>query len=290
MLLGLLECRNVYTHYPLGVIAVHPQPDGIALRVEGVERAAEILFNLLPTYVSEQEVHGIPGLRITRRDRTAIELAVLGKPTRVRLTGLPARLWREAITRMLDMWIDPDDTLLRWRSSPKSWTVEERWHQAQWDDPTDSFVHAQNQGAWLGSGLLRRSALLHTVSNTFLADGYSGATSGTTRLVLRSSHVREQGPGPHHIVAALTDPTFGLPMRLTRFRGDTDERCGRDQQFVLKDSANTALLDLRATVEPPPSGLQPEVWQSILRRLPTSGFGAGLSPSVLAGLSSLGAA
>ncbi|MFI1175765.1 hypothetical protein [Streptomyces melanogenes] len=122
----------------------------------------------------------MPGLRITRRDRTAIELGVLGKPARVRLTGLPARLWREAITRMLDMGIDPNDTLLRWRSSPKSWTVEERCHQAQWEDPTDSFVRAQTQGAWLGSGLLRRAALLHTLSNTFFVDGYSGATADKT--------------------------------------------------------------------------------------------------------------
>ncbi|MFC5799039.1 hypothetical protein [Streptomyces formicae] len=121
----------------------------------------------------------------------------------MRLTGLPARLWREAITRMLTEWIDPNDTLLRWRSSPKAWTDEERCHRARWE-ATDSFAQTQHQGVWLGSGLLRRAALLHTVSNTFFADGYSGATSGKTRLVLRSSHVREQGPGPHHIVAALT--------------------------------------------------------------------------------------
>lgn len=136
---------------------------------------------------------------------------------------------------------------------------------------------------------VRYSFVFLTVGATALTR-YSGATSGKTRLVLRSSHVREQGPGPHHIVAALTDPVFGLPMHLTRFRGDTDERYGRDQQFVLKDSGNSALLDLRATAEPPLSGLGPDVWQSILRRLPTSGFTANLSPSLLAGLSSLGAA
>ena len=73
--MGLLEFRNSYTRYPLGITSVHPQPDGIALRVESMERAAEILFNLLPTYVSEDEVHGVPGLRITRRGRTAISSA-----------------------------------------------------------------------------------------------------------------------------------------------------------------------------------------------------------------------
>ncbi|MGW1519807.1 hypothetical protein [Streptomyces sp. NPDC002287] len=289
VLLGLLEFRNVYTRYPLGITAVHPEPEGIALRVESEERAAEILFNLLPTYVSDNEVHGVPGLRITRRDRTAIELRVLGEPARLRLTGLPARLWRSAIATMLDKWIDPDAMLLCWKSSPKSWTDAEREHQAQWESPSDHFTQVQQRGAWLGSGLLRRAALLHTVSNTFLLDGYGGA-SDVARLVLRSSHVRGQGPGPHHIVAALTDPTFGLPLHLTRFRGDTDETYGGDKQFVLGDVSKTAILDLRATPEGPHSRLQPELWQAILRRLPGSGFTSSLSPSTLAGLCGLGAA
>ncbi|MEV7277577.1 hypothetical protein [Streptomyces sp. NPDC093111] len=289
VLLGLLEFRNVYTRYPLGISAVHPEPDGVALRVESEERAAEILFNLLPTYVSDHEVHGVPGLRITQRDRTAIELRVLGEPTRLRLTGLPARLWRSAIAGMLDKWIDPDVKLLCWKSSPTAWTGAERGHQVRWEGPRDDFTQAQQRGAWLGSGLLRRAALLHTVSNTFLVDGYGGA-SDVARLVLRSSHVRGQGPGPHNIVAALADPTFGLPLHLTRFRGDTDDTYSGDQQFVLGDVGKTAILDLRATTEGPHSRLQPELWQKILRRLPSSGFANGLSPGTLAGLCGFGAA
>ncbi|MEW2626222.1 hypothetical protein [Streptomyces sp. NPDC048106] len=286
VLLGLLEFRNVYTRYPLGVTTVCPEPDGVALRVESEERAAEILLNLLPTYVSDHEVHGVPGLRITQRDRTAIELRVLGEPTRLRLTGLPARLWRNAIARMLNKWINPDVKLLCWKSSPKAWTDAERGHQLRWEGPSDEFTQVQQRGAWLGSGLLRRAALLHTVSNTFLVDGYGGA-SDAARLVLRSSHVRGQGPGPHNIVAALTDPTFGLPLHLTRFRGDTDETYSGDQQFVLGDVGKTAILDLRATTEGPHSRLQPELWQAILRRLPDSGFASSLSLSTLAGFCGL---
>ena len=290
VLMGLLEFRNSYTRYPLGITSVHPQPDGIALRVESMERAAEILFNLLPTYVSEDEVHGVPGLRITRRGRTAIELSVLGEAARVRLTGLPARLWRDAVTRMLAEWTDPDDLLLRWRASPKAWTDAERRHRAQWDDPANHVTHLLRQGLWLGSGLLRRAALLHTLSNTFFVDGYRGATSGKMRLVLRSSHVRAQGPGPHHIIAALTDPTFGLPLHLTRFRGDTDEHYAREQHFVLADVGKTAVLDLQCETDRSLSELQPELWQSILRRLPAAGFTSSFSPGVLAGLCGLGAA
>ncbi|WP_281280067.1 hypothetical protein [Streptomyces hundungensis] len=34
------------------------------------------------------------------------------------------------------------------------------------------------------------------MSNTFLVDGYRGAASGRTRLVLRSSHVHTMARGP----------------------------------------------------------------------------------------------
>jgi len=289
--LSLLESRDEYTRYPLGIVSVHPDPDGIALQVESEERAAELLFNLLPTYVSDHEVHGVPGLRITRRDRTAIELRVLGEPTRLRLTGLPSTLWRSAMARMLDKWTDPSPTFLRWQSSPGAWTDTERAHRAQWEDTDDHFTQVRNRGAWLGSGLLRRAALLHTVSNTFFVDGYRGGAADAVRLVLRSSHVRGQGPGPHNIVAALADPAFGLPLHLKRFRGDTGEDFSKDQQFVLGDHAKTVILDLQAESERSPSSrLEPELWQAILRRLPDAGFTENLSPSVLAGLCNLGSA
>ncbi|MEU9499692.1 hypothetical protein [Streptomyces sp. NPDC048196] len=164
---------------------------------------------------------------------TAIELRILGQPARLRLSGLPYSLWREAEQTLLNKWIDPDAMQLCWRISRTAWTAAEREHFSQWEDGSDPFVQVQQRGAWLGSGLLRRVALLHTVANTFLADGYRGSASGLTRLVVRSSHVRDQGPGPHHIVAALLGPVFGLPLRLTRFRGDTDQRYGSDQHFVL---------------------------------------------------------
>lgn len=289
VLLALLEFRNIYTRFPLGITAVHPEPHGIGLAVESEERAAEILFNLLPSCASGQELQGVPGLRITRRDRTAIELQVLGEHGRLRLFGLPARLWRSAEASTLTNWIDPDSMQLCWRSSPRSWTQAEQEHHAQWVDGNDHYTQVTQRGAWLGSGLLRRAALLHTVANTFLIDGYRGAAFDVARLVLRSSHVKEHGPGPHNLVAALVDPVCGLPLLLKRFRGDTDENYGRDQQFVLGDADKTAVLDFQATVERPPSSLAPDLWQAILRRVPQTGFTSSLSPGLLARLCGLGA-
>ncbi|MFC8857318.1 hypothetical protein ACFT5D_30180 [Streptomyces sp. NPDC057144] len=288
--LALLEFRDIPTRFPLGISVVRPEPRGVSFAVESSERASEILFHLLPSCASDgEEVQGVPGLRITRRDRTAIELQVLGEPARLRLFGLPARLWRSAEARTLDKWIDPDSMQLCWRSSPRSWTQVEREHRAQWEDGNDRYAQVTQRGAWLSSGLLRRAGLLHTVANTFLLDGYRGAAFDVARLVLRSSHVHEQGPGPHNVVAALVDPVCGLPLLLKRFRGDTDESFGRDQQFVLGDVGNTAVLDFRASIERPPSRLAPELWQAILRRVPRTGFTSSLSPGVIAGLCGSGA-
>ncbi|MFF3849651.1 hypothetical protein [Streptomyces sp. NPDC002328] len=271
ILLGLLEYRHVYTRFPLGIAAVRPEGRRITLWVESEERGAEILFNLLPSYTPGSEVWGVPGLRIVRRSQNGIELKVLGSPAGLRLAGLPSTVWRCAERRMLDRWLDGVQHC--WRSSPRAWTVAERDHQAMWDDEDDDhFVHVQHRGAWLGSSLLRRIGLLHTVANTFRVDGYRGSAFDVTRLILRSSHVPDQGPGPHHIVSALLDPAFGLPLELTRFRGDTDESCARDQDFTLTDMGKTALLELRTTRERPSSRLPSDIWQAILRRLPNDGF------------------
>lgn len=282
MLDSLLESRQSYTRYPLGIAAVYPEPDTITLHMESEQRAAEILFNLLPTYRSENEIHGVPGLRLTRRGRTAVELRVLGTPTTLRLTGLPATVWRKAVARMIGKWIDPTPTFLCWQSSPSEWTDAERAHHATWEDVDDEYTQTRRRGAWLGSGFLRRAALLHTVSNTFFVHGYGGGGEGA-RLVLRTSHVPGQGPGPHNIVAALAHPAFGLPLRLKRFRGDTDERLYGDQQFVLGDADGTAILDLRTAAEEPGSRLDAELWRGILRRLPDSGVVESLPSSILAG-------
>lgn len=131
-LLALLEFRNLYTRFPLGITSVSPEPDGITLFVESEERAAEILFNLLPTCASGQEVHGVPGLRIIRRDHTAIVLCVLGERTRLRLAGLPARVWSSAEEATLSKWIDPGSMQLCWRSSRRAWTKAEHEHRTQW--------------------------------------------------------------------------------------------------------------------------------------------------------------
>ncbi|GLF98848.1 hypothetical protein [Streptomyces yaizuensis] len=268
--LNLLKSRNIYTRYPLGIIAVHPAPDTIGLQVESVERATETLFNILPVCGPDGELHGVPGLRITRWHKTAIELHVLGQPARLCLSGLPHRLWRQAEAGTLSKWIDPAEMRLCWRSSPTKYTTVKREGRSMWEDPDDDYTQTIRRGAWLSSGLLRRVALLHTVSNTFVADGYRALDH--VALVVRSSHVRGQGPRPHHIVAALLDPVFGLPLRVARFRGDTDESYGADQHFILRDRAGTAALDLRASTEKTPSRMDGTLWRSIMRRLPTRGF------------------
>ncbi|GGZ63120.1 hypothetical protein GCM10010387_65660 [Streptomyces inusitatus] len=99
-------------------------------------------------------------------------------------------------------------------------------------------------------------------------DGYSGLSQrGTTGSPL--PYVRGHGPGSHHVLAALLDPAFGLPLPVARFRGNTDESYGADQHFIIKDRAGTAALDLRASTEKPSSLMNGTLRQS---RLPAQGF------------------
>ncbi|MER6127530.1 hypothetical protein ABT173_34095 [Streptomyces sp. NPDC001795] len=260
VLLGLLEFRSVYTLYPLGISAVLPTPTTITLWVESEDRAAEILFNLLPSAGEDGEVSGVPGLRITRRLQTSIELGILDRQAHLRLAGLPSTVWRRAEAKAMTKWYNPEH--LCWRTSPRDWTEAERGHQAMWDDESDHFVHVQHRAAWLGSGLLRRTGLLHTATNAYLVDGYRGSAYNLHRIVLRTSHVPGCGPGPQHMVAALTDLPFGLPLRLTRVRGDGD------QDFTLSDKHGTALLELRASIEPPFRSFPSSLWRAVLHRLP----------------------
>lgn len=85
---------------------------------------------MLPTRAPDSELHGVPGLPITSQLRTAIELNVLGRPTRLHLTGLPSRVWHSAEMSTLTNWIDPDSLQLRWRSSPRKKTSAEPEHHA----------------------------------------------------------------------------------------------------------------------------------------------------------------
>ncbi|WP_172386654.1 hypothetical protein [Streptomyces sp. MNP-20] len=288
VLLNLLEYRNLYTRYPLGIEAVQPTPDGIALRVESVERAAEILFALLPAHAPGEEVHGLPGLRIVNRLQSAIELQVLNQPTQLRLRGLPASLWHRAEQIMLTKWIDPDAMQLCWRTAPKTWTSAEREHMTVLEDDSEPFIRRCLRGSWLGSALLRRAALFHTVANTYFVDGYRGLGLNAMRWVMRSSHAPQHGPGAQHLVAALLDPVYGVPLRLIRFRGDTDESSGSDQHFVLEDSNKTARLELHASVERPSEFLNPELWKAILRRIPAALPANGLPHAVTISLGNAG--
>lgn len=201
---GVQQARRAVEQIPAGgaPIPVPASPAQVYLEarfllglLESEERATEILFNLLPAQFPGAELHGVPGLRITHRSPTAVELRVLGQPTRLCLTGLPSRVWRSAERNTLTKWIDPDGMLLCWSSSPWAWTPPERGHHAMWHDEGDPVVQVQHGGAWLASGLLRRAALLHTVSNTFLVDGYRSLSSDLLRLVVRSSQVRDGDAG-----------------------------------------------------------------------------------------------
>ncbi|MFD3441091.1 hypothetical protein ACFWU3_26685 [Streptomyces sp. NPDC058685] len=162
-------------------------PDGITLEVDSCARAAEILFGLLPLHsgCADDQVYGIPGLRITSRTRTGIELSRPGPDGRLRLTGLPASAWRQAEEDCLEQLVDRTKMLLCWRSSPRARTPKEQELEDHLRTSTAVMARTWKAGTWLGSGLLRRLALFHTRSTAYAVDGYRGTHVAYVRWCVR---------------------------------------------------------------------------------------------------------
>ncbi|MFD6989277.1 hypothetical protein [Streptomyces sp. NPDC059943] len=247
VLAAVLEGQESVNRYPLGIVAVYPASDQVSLVVESEERAAELLFWLLPSHNAENGVIGIPGLRITSRSITSIELRQLGTGAALHLRGLPAASWRRAEQVCIDKWVDPDRVMLCWRSSPKRWTRQERELQEERDSSGAPMARTWPAGAWLGSGLLRRLPLLHAVSTVHTADGYRGVHGTMMRWCLRLSHLPGQRFGAESLAGALSHHEFGLPVELVRFSGEIGERESRGHEFTLRDEARTARLEIRST-------------------------------------------
>lgn len=243
---AVLEGRETANRYPLGIVEVHPAPGQVSLVVESEERAAELLFWLLPSYNAENGVIGIPGLRITSRATTSIELCQLGTGAALRLRGLPAASWRRAEQACIDKWLDLDGVVLCWRSSPKRWTRQERELQEERDSSDAPMARTWPAGAWLGSGLLRRLPLLHSVSTAHTADGYRGTHGTMMRWCLRLSHLPRQRFGAESLAGALSHHEFGLPVQLVRFSDEIGDSEDRGHEFTLRDEARTARLEIRS--------------------------------------------
>ncbi|MEU9796394.1 hypothetical protein AB0E27_38550 [Streptomyces sparsogenes] len=236
-----------FTQYPFGIRRVRPGTDSITLEVESEQRAEEILNRILPAQEPDGEVHGIPAVRVRRRTQNGIEVHQCGRRTSAWLTGLPAYVWKRVEAACLDTLAD-----IAWRplwKGPAEWTDEEALSEQHWN--TGEWMRHFQDGAWSGSGLLRRLAVLHTVVPADAVTGYKGLPirgydgMGPVRWCLDLCHRTGIRYRKEELVDALTDAEFGLPVAIARHLDRIYPQHTMENWVRLDDQARTGLIELR---------------------------------------------
>ncbi|WP_328374663.1 hypothetical protein OHB13_00355 [Streptomyces sp. NBC_00440] len=243
----VIDSHIDFTEFPFGIRRVRPHPDTIELVVENEKRAGRLLDRILPAYEPDGEVHGMPGLRIRQRNERGIEVHIMGRRTSAWLTGIPSPVWTRCEQTALEQVAD-----IGWHAlwgGPREWSdaelvFEQRWNTGEWAR------HVQ-AGAWCSSGLLRRLGIFHTITSADAVTGYKGLGIngyegvGPVRWCIDVIHRRGVPYRKERLVAALTDPEFGLPVAAARHL-DAIYPPGRNESCIrLDDDDRSGLIELR---------------------------------------------
>ncbi|MFD9794252.1 hypothetical protein ACFWXK_25250 [Streptomyces sp. NPDC059070] len=245
----VLDAPADFVVYPFGIRQVRPFPDTIELAVESEKRAGRLLSRILPSYEPDGEVHGMPGLRIRQRNGRGIEIHIVGRRTSVWLTGVPTGVWKRQEAAALENIVDIGWRPL-WRGE-QEWTDEEVLFEHRWN--TGDWARHFQAGAWCSSGLLRRLAIFHTITPADAVTGYKGSGIngyqglGPVRWCLDVIHRSGVPYRQEALVAALTDPEFGLPLAPARHLDAIypPDQMQKRNWIRLDDRARTGLVELR---------------------------------------------
>ncbi|GAA5705633.1 hypothetical protein AQJ43_36355 [Streptomyces avermitilis] len=245
----LIESNRDFTAYPFGIRRVSPKPDTIELVVESEQRARRLLSWLLPCYEPGGEVHGVLGLRIRQRTVRGVELHLAGQRTSVWLTGPHRDVWKSAENESLEHVADLGWKAL-WRG-PEHWSAEEVAFEHEWN--TGEWTRQFRAGAWSASGLLRRLGLFRTLTAADAVTGYKGLGingydgSGPVRWCLDIIHRSGIRHRKQHLIEAITDPEFGLPVSRADHLDAIYPPETMENWIRLDDEARTGLIELRFT-------------------------------------------
>lgn len=245
----VIESNKHFTAYPFGIRRVCPQPDTVELVAESELRAKRLLESLLPCYEPDGEVYGVPGLRIRQRTRWGVELHIVGQRTSAWLTGLHRDVWKSVESVRLEHVADLGWKAL-WRG-PERWSAEEVAFEQQWN--TGEWTRQFRAGAWSASGMLRRLGLFHTLTAADAVTCYKGAPingydgSGPVRWCLDIIHRSGIRHRKQHLIEAITDPEFGLPVSRAGHLDAIYPPETMENWIRLDDEARTGLIELRFT-------------------------------------------
>lgn len=165
--------------------------------------SSHALDRILPFAEPGVQVNGVIGLRVAGIDGADLHLRLVNSESHLVIRGIPGTQWR-------------DDLDARWES------LQEDGYPPLWESPSqtihendDKKAHPGVRGteldiSWLGSGLLRRVALFHTISSAYSTRSWITGDEWIfeldTRHDVRLDHDR--------LLSRLTDPIWGLPLRI----------------------------------------------------------------------------
>jgi hypothetical protein len=193
---------------PLSIDSLRPLPDALEIGVTE-EALPDLLGAILPTWTPGDEPRGIRGLR-PRFTRHGVELRRLGLPGLLQLRGVRQPTWLRAVAIAHEIWDDPDNVLMLWRTHPKQMHPEEQGHARRFDAGYAPAAQGRTEMAGTSSALLRRHMI------------FRGAppTTGMRVWMNPGSIQLEWDGGPDHVTVtnALLDPVFGVS-------GHVKDRC-----------------------------------------------------------------
>lgn len=225
--------------------------------------AALALDHLLPYAEPGIQVGGITGLRVAGVHGTDLHLTLAGTESRCVIRAIPGTVWKEHLDKRWEALVEAGCPPL-W-SHPSSCT-EERNHLAS----HRLVVQTDHDIAWLGSGLLRRIALFHTSSSAHRTRSWISDDEWVFELDTWHSVIVDHDT----LLSRLTDPTWGLPLRIGRQHCECSDR-PRTRSWHMRQCIYDLVhcgglpcgLQLRFRWGPAIEGETPEAERKELRRL-----------------------
>ncbi|MEY9956805.1 hypothetical protein [Streptacidiphilus sp. MAP5-52] len=232
-----------FTIAPFGFASAIPTPGGLTLFAEDQPANVRSLIMALLPALFEDQVDGVPGLRVSRDPRNCtLVLRLAQTATYVTLRGISAAAWKSAVKE----WREDlkDGVVHLWETSPTEVTHEERKLMAWFPITTD-----RERPHWLGSALLRRTHVFTAASWPVNVTGW--ITGGD--LVDRWKYEIEFVPGQRFdhrpLVSLLTDPLVGLPLtpKVACWRGNGEDNSCNVRLIGEGETSNAVQLLLRHT-------------------------------------------
>jgi hypothetical protein len=207
---ALTSCGE-YTPNPAGVVRTRIIADGTTVvhvdpRSAGFPNEYEltqlIAEKLLPCADPDGGLQGQAGVRVAGADRADLALTFVDTSARVTLRAAPKSRWNNAIetyreslelTADMPLWDIPEPT-----EEERYFLEVPRWGMRPGID-------------WLASGLLRRIALYRTFGLAFHVSSWT--LGNTWKIEIDTDPVH--GAVHSRFLAAITDPVYGLPLRVT---------------------------------------------------------------------------